>query len=299
MGSFKKPLHYEEQSVTDWQLNSPPMNQTLQHSFSFPVHDTSKLCRFTCPHQHRHLPLSRTIYAATHRRHHHRRLLKYHPITEDSFLPQSEQNLQLILTVEKFSNSKPVTLFSEVVDSSQLKFNQFVRAAEEAFEDLRTLVTVDGSTKRVVFSCRKSTVQFLGIAFAACLIIVVSFRVLVRLLVYGKNRFSDKNGGVIYRRDRSLGGREVVVGKTDTNMMKRRNKSRNDMFMLMLESGNEKRHQFWQRRERRSVEKLPQWWPVSALDSSSGLEVDNKEEYQIAANRLIRGWHYVLPHMFI
>lgn len=299
MGRFKKPLHHEEQSLTDWKLNSPPMNHTLQHSISFPVHDTSKLCRFTYPHQHRHLPLSRTIYAATRRRHHRRRLLKYHPVTEDSFLPPSEQNLQLILTVEKFSNSKPVTLFSEVVDSSQLKFNQFVRAAEEAFEDLRTLVTVDGSTKRVVFSCRKSTVQFLGVAFAACLIIVVGFRVLVRLLVYGKNRFSDKNGGVIYRRDRSLGGREVVVGKTDTNMIKRRNKSRNDRFMLMLESGKEKRHQFWQRRERRSVEKLPQWWPVSGLDSSSSLEVDNKEEYQIAANRLIRGWHFVFPYMFI
>ncbi|CAI9117275.1 OLC1v1018632C3 [Oldenlandia corymbosa var. corymbosa] len=264
------------------------MNHTLSHILSFPIHDDhSKLCRFTHRRNHHRFTVTSRVYAKA-RRHYRSRLRKQQPASDDSFSPPSEQSLQLILAVDKFANSKPVSLLGEVVDSSQLKFNQFIHSAEEAVEDLRTLVTVDGATKRVVFSCKKSTVQFLGFVFAACLVVSVSFRVLVSLLMYGKDRLSGNSGGVIYRRDRSLGGKVVAVGQTDSGTVKRRKESRNDMFMLMLEDGNENRKPFWQRTKRKSVERLPQWWPVSGLNPNSSEVVDHKEEYQMLANRLIR-----------
>ncbi|KAL3506704.1 hypothetical protein ACH5RR_032086 [Cinchona calisaya] len=285
-----------------WQFHSTLyfpslMNYSLPYTFSFSVHYNNnyvpKRCRFLHHHQLHHFTPSRAISCSlSRRRHHRRRLLKHHPSTDHFSSPPSDQNLQIILNVDRLSTTKPVTYITELVDSSQSKLNQLILAAEEAFEDLRTLVTVDGTTKRVVFSCRRSTVQFLGFVLVSCVVIVAICRVLVKLLIGNSNRFSDNNSGVIYKRDRSLGGKLVAVGKTDTDLNKNRHKNRqrseNDMLMLMFESENEMKKPFWERRKKRSPEKLPQWWPVSGPGLGPGLPVENREEYQMMANRLIR-----------
>ncbi|XP_027165701.1 uncharacterized protein LOC113765664 isoform X1 [Coffea eugenioides] len=261
------------------------MNLPLLHTSSFSA--TLKRCRinvykFTPPKI-----ISRSV--SSRRRHHRRRLLKHHPDADHRSPPTVNQNLQIVLTVDRLSSSKPVTYISELVDASQSKLSRFIYAADDAFENLRTLVTVDGATKRVVVSCRRSTVHFLGFVLLSSLVIIFVFRVLIKLLIGNSDSFSENNGGVIYRRDRSLGGREVAVAKVDTNFRKNENKkkgSENNILMLMLESENEIKRPFWERRKKRSAEKLPQWWPVSS--QGPGLLVENKEEYQMMANRLIQ-----------
>lgn len=76
------------------------------------------------------------------------------------------------------------------------------------------------------------------------------------------------------RRDRSLGGKEVVVAK----------KRGNDLEDFSLPS----RHQFPSFRRWRKSEELPKWWP-SKVSTVSQSEVVDRELYQKEASRLIRG----------
>lgn len=167
-----------------------------------------------------------------------------------------------------------------------MKFNQLVDSGTEAFEDLRTLITFD-SDRRVVISCEKSTVHFLGNLALLGLIAVVSFRVLVKLgLGFRKLfRFRAGDGGVIRRRDRSLGGKEVVVGKREEM-----NKEVNRVSLNPLSSDEEILEgvldtlvKNWPRKS--VLQKLPSWWPLS--HSTPFVAVD-KQEYQQRANRLLR-----------
>ncbi|KAL0368661.1 UNVERIFIED_CONTAM: hypothetical protein Scaly_1085000 [Sesamum calycinum] len=176
------------------------------------------------------------VTSAVRRRHHRRRLLKY---SSDSTLTLTQPP-----TIFRLSDDTlQITLKPPSNSLQQLegKLHQFLNYGREAFDDLRTVVTVDGN-----------------------------------------------NGGwgevLVYKRDRSLGGREVVVGKRETNWS-----TSHKSTPLSGDNAN-----YYQKKRKRKPlgrtrqEELPQWWPQVV---NWGLhDTGNKEEYQTMANQLIRGW---------
>lgn len=91
---------------------------------------------------------------------------------------------------------------------------------------------------------------------------------------------------LIYKRDRSLGGKEVVVGKREDSWSTSRTST-----PLSSETAD---YYYQNKRNRRNAssrrrkEELPQWWPQ--VVSQGPVEVENKEEYQKLANHYIQGW---------
>lgn len=170
----------------------------------------------------------------------------------------------------------------------ELKANQFVVSGNDAVEDVKSLITVDGD-RRVVVSCRKSTVYFFGQLIALSLVTVFAFNVLVKLGLGFRNllfrRRSNDGEVVVTRRDRSLGGREVVVS---TKKEVRRELSGNvnplsaDVDDSLMSYSNSMMKNWG-----KSKKKLPDWWPESKAAPLEGID---KEENQRKANWLIRGW---------
>lgn len=114
---------------------------------------------------------------------------------------------------------------------------------------------------------------------------VFAFRVLGRLgLAFRRGLSGSRNVPVVVRRDRSLGGREVVVGRS-ANVERNARVSVNPLSPASgTNAGVSGR--VWKNRVRSHEKKLPKWWPVSV--SRPGL-VLNKEEYQREVNRLVQG----------
>ncbi|KAJ9189267.1 hypothetical protein P3X46_000582 [Hevea brasiliensis] len=182
-----------------------------------------------------------------------------------------------------------------VVDVNQIssltssRFHRFVSLAEDAYYDLKTLITVD-ENNRILFSCRKSTLQFTGALLLCGFVLVSTIRVLIKLLLGFRSRLRVPRQNVVVRRDRSLGGREVVVATTvnDRGHVKRKS-SRvldNPLSLPGWVFGSELGRDDWRSYRVRSQAKLPKWWPVSVA-AEQDLVVD-KQEYQREANRLIR-----------
>lgn len=122
-------------------------------------------------------------------------------------------------------------------------------------------------------------------------VVVLGFKVLAGLLRLGsKGGHGSGSYKPVVRRDRSLGGREVVVGTTverrgGFNARKGFGALSNPLSPAMEEwvSGSKSVSSNWVRGEK----KLPKWWPSSV--PHSGFPVD-LQEYQREANKLIRGW---------
>ncbi|KAL8487408.1 hypothetical protein ACS0TY_023910 [Phlomoides rotata] len=234
------------------------MNNCLSLSLPPPMYiNFSVRCRF--PHS--------PVTSAT-RRHHRRRLLKYSP--------NRNQTPILAPTIFKLSDdSIQITLKSPQNSLQKLesKLNQFLDLGREAYDDLRTIVTVDGNNGGVVISCRRSTVEFLVAVFFATLIVVITFRSLFRI---------RRNDGevLVYKRDRSLGGKEVVVGRENSGSTSR------TWTPLSSDNADYKKKSRMRTLDRRKKKELPQWWPRAVNQGPN--EIDNKEEYQRIANQLIQ-----------
>lgn len=139
----------------------------------------------------------------------------------------------------------------------------------------------------MVVSCRRSTVEFVGGLVVVSCVVVFAFRVLLNFGVEIRSRLryqSDKTK-VVVRRDRSLGGREVVVGTREEL-----EKFRVLDSPLSPDRGNLDRVSKGPKRDFsvRFQKELPGWWPSSLPGPDP--EVD-REEYQRDANRLVRGQH--------
>lgn len=189
------------------------------------------------------------------------------------------QSLKLVLDVNQLSS----------LTSS--RFHRFVSLTEDAYYDLKTLITVD-ENNRIVFSCRKSTLQFTGAVLLCGFVLVSVIRVLIKLGLGFTSRLRIPKQNVVVRRDRSLGGKEVVVATAgnDRESVKRKS-SRvldNPLSPPTWVLGSELGRDDWRSYRVRSQSKLPKWWPVSAA-AEQDLVVD-KLEYQREANRLMRGW---------
>ncbi|KAM3249858.1 hypothetical protein P3L10_011628 [Capsicum annuum] len=86
----------------------------------------------------------------------------------------------------------------------------------------------------------------------------------------------------VYRRDRSLGGREVLVAKNKITIDRKKPN--------VLDGDDVNSNWGWARRRKKKnpVEQLPKWWPVSSSGS-------DQEEYQRMANRLILSLQICFP----
>lgn len=96
----------------------------------------------------------------------------------------------------------------------------------------------------------------------------------------------NNNVELVYKRDRSLGGREVLVAKNETVGRKKPNVLDSDDGNSNWDWGSRIRLSRRQKKKS-SVEQLPKWWPVSC-SSSDQVGAENQQEYQRMANRLIR-----------
>ncbi|KAG2296049.1 hypothetical protein Bca4012_002529 [Brassica carinata] len=174
-----------------------------------------------------------------------------------------EQSLSLTLDVHRISSL------------ATSRFKLFLDSGKDAVSDLQTLVSLDDN-KRVVVTCRKSTVQFVGGVVLVGLVFGFAIKVLVHLGTGLKGSFQGKPK-VVVRRDRSLGGKEVVVAVDSI---------RSSSSSLASSSGQASRSNSVARNlKHRAQNNLPKWWPASLPCQS--LEVD-KEDYQREANRIVR-----------
>ncbi|GAB4859080.1 hypothetical protein Ancab_010545 [Ancistrocladus abbreviatus] len=158
----------------------------------------------------------------------------------------------------------------------ELKLNEIMYSGTEACKDIQNLITIDSSGTRVLISCSETTVRFFGGLVLFSCVVVVAFRFLVKLGLGLRVRGRSSRGEVVRRRDRSLGGREVVVGRGMEEIEKKRKDLR--AAGMELDAVPVK----WIRREAR---KLPNWWPFETLPRAL---VVNSEASQKEANKLIR-----------
>ncbi|KAL4353236.1 hypothetical protein GQ457_06G005500 [Hibiscus cannabinus] len=163
--------------------------------------------------------------------------------------------------------------------------DRFVSFSNDAFQDLVHSVHIDTQTRTFRLSCRKSTLKFFAAVLVCGFLVAFAFRVCFKLSLAVRARFLPKPK-VIVRRDRSLGGREVIVGTNrDQGHHPRTNSSALDN-PLSLSTTSTSANKTNSSRLHVS-EKLPKWWPqpVSAPKTAS---VFDSEYYQTQANRLVK-----------
>lgn len=122
--------------------------------------------------------------------------------------------------------------------------------------------------------------QFVGGVVILGFVFGFAIRVLVKLGSALKGNFQS-NPKFVVRRDRSLGGKEVVVSVDNIRSSSRDSKSfiasdqvsRSNSIPINLHL--------------KAQDNLPKWWPTSL--PSQNFDVVDKEEYQREANRIVRG----------
>ncbi|KAJ7957385.1 Phosphoribosylformylglycinamidine synthase [Quillaja saponaria] len=208
-----------------------------------------------------------------------RRRRKLATSTETSPDPKIETVIDLNQLSTRASSS-----FQTLYDSSELKIRQFVYYGKEAYRDLQTLITFD-ENRRILVSCRRSTLEFLGILVILSFLVVFAFRVLIKLSLRfrGGNRFGYNP---LVRRDRSLGGKEVIVG----SKVKERGPAKynsgslsNPLSPAQGAVGGGLRRKVSNRG--RIEKKFPKWWPTSTIGTTMSVDM---QEYQREANRMVR-----------
>ncbi|RWW67347.1 hypothetical protein BHE74_00025211 [Ensete ventricosum] len=175
--------------------------------------------------------------------------------------------------------------------SSEESLRRFLSAGEEAYHDLRTSVRVDRSRNRVVFSCRESSLLFVSNLFLWSFVAVLAARALVWLGLGFRSRWRFGDWSLI-RRDRSLGGREVVVGRRFRGRDWNKKSFTVSRSPLSPVRGTDlKTVENVAKIQREKQEKLPKWWPDSIPAPVIGT---GKQDYQREVDRLVRGKYSLL-----
>ncbi|XP_024022116.1 uncharacterized protein LOC21407430 [Morus notabilis] len=191
------------------------------------------------------------------------------------------------------SNSNYVAVVIDLerlsLSSSNSHLRRLIASADDALTDLRTLVALDDAG-RLLVSCRRSTLRFVANSLLFSCVVVLGFRALFWLLFKRTHSFGG-GGHVVVRRDRSLGGKEVVVARTPPGPSSSTRRALSSPLSAAKEGvglvgGTETRVSS---REKR----LPKWWPSLELDkqnwdSDSSDGIFDKQDYQRDADRLIR-----------
>ena len=251
------------------------------------IYTPFSLSHYQCHHHHLLLHLSCSSLPPKRRRTYRR-----NPKLSSPFITTTPT------TVSTTSSSDNSTL-QTVIDLNQTtsflhyNFQRFISSSLDAYHDLRTLITLDDN-RRILVSCRRSTVVFAGNLVLCSFVLVFAFRVLGKLglwLIRGRSGFGD-SGPVVVRRDRSLGGREVVVAVGVGRKVKERENlkrvSSNPLSPAVAASATNGgiSERVSGTRVRPREKKLPKWWPVSVLQPGLVL---NAEQYKREANWLIQG----------
>ncbi|EHA8589064.1 hypothetical protein COCNU_scaffold007880G000050 [Cocos nucifera] len=198
----------------------------------------------------------------------------------------SDRDLELSIDFDAAA-ARVAAALARLRRSSEAKLRLFLSSGAEAYHDLLTSVQVDPG-HRVVFSCRQSSLLFVANLFIWSFVAVLAARVLGWMLSGLGLRFRSgwwSGDGVVVRRDRSLGGREVVVGRSIKGREVAKS-SRVSVSPLSPRTGAEAnvgRNALQRPVEKK--EKLPKWWPNSIF---SPVIVVGKEDFQREANRLVR-----------
>jgi hypothetical protein len=186
-----------------------------------------------------------------------------------------------------FFNSEPkleTVIDLTIFPTFHSNIRQLVSSGTEAYHDLQTLFTLDDN-RRLVVSCRPSTLQFVGTSAAFTLVAFSVLRVLLQLVSrfasWTRNSSSSYNNNKsMVRRDRSLGGKEVVVGLRSpihNNKSSSSSSSSTPIKRSLKVAGASQR-------------KLPKWWPtVNNNANAFDLDMDHQDEYKRDAYRLVRG----------
>lgn len=194
--------------------------------------------------------------------------------------PTSEPRLKIVIDPEEVSRRASASL-RRFCDSYRLRFDRFVAAGDEAWSDLRSLVTVDRQG-RVVIACRRSTLDFLADFAVWSFVVVVGVRVLAGLLSGWRLGMGIAGWNWVRRRDRSLGGREVVVGKR----LKWVRSGKDYVNPLSRVRGGSVSSRSVVRRSALTerIKKLPDWWrsPVQSLSGAMGDEDARREVKRLA-----------------
>uniref|UniRef100_A0ACD5TPI3 Uncharacterized protein n=1 Tax=Avena sativa TaxID=4498 RepID=A0ACD5TPI3_AVESA len=158
----------------------------------------------------------------------------------------------------------------------ELRFQRLAAEADEAYNDLRSSVRVVGGD-RVVLTFRRSSLRFaasailwsLALSAAAWALLGLAFRAWRQLL--GRSWWDEPEGGpVVTKRDRSLGGKEVVVAKSSP----------------VVAPVSRVQEPVRKVRRREPQARLPEWWPeVGTEVVELGQEA---EKWARLANRLVR-----------
>ncbi|XP_047045283.1 uncharacterized protein LOC124649740 [Lolium rigidum] len=158
----------------------------------------------------------------------------------------------------------------------ELRFQRLAAEADEAYNDLRSSVR-DVGGDRVVLTFRRSSLRFaaaallwsLALSAAAWALLGLVFRAWRQL--WGRNWWGRPEGEpVVTKRDRSLGGKEVVVAKSSP----------------VLPPVSRVQEPAKKVRRREPQARLPEWWPeVGTEVVDLGQEA---EKWTRLANRLVR-----------
>ncbi|GMN63517.1 hypothetical protein TIFTF001_032582 [Ficus carica] len=183
------------------------------------------------------------------------------------------------------SNSNSIAVVIDLdhlsLSSSNSHLRRLISTADDALSDLRTLVSLDHN-RRLVLSCRRSTLRFLANSVAVSFVAVLGFRALFWLL--SRLRSSVYRGGaghVVVRRDRSLGGKEVVVARRAESLKALSSPLSSAKDGVLGGSATE--------RVSLRKKRLPKWWPsLEQNEDSFSLSMVDNQEYQRDADRLIR-----------
>ncbi|KAG6517619.1 hypothetical protein ZIOFF_021015 [Zingiber officinale] len=194
------------------------------------------------------------------------------------------RNLDLTIDAEAIA-ARALAAGTRSLRSLEASVRGFLSDGSEAFRDLQTSVRVDSARNRVVFSCRQSSIVFVANLLLWSFVAVLVART-VLWLRYGFRSGWRLIGSEVIRRDRSLGGKEVVVGRR----LRRGNRntksfrvSANPLSTVrgyeLKTSDNEART--WTMKQ----EKLPNWWPDPVPPPVIST---SKQDYQREIDRLVR-----------
>ncbi|XP_022972101.1 uncharacterized protein LOC111470737 isoform X1 [Cucurbita maxima] len=213
------------------------------------------------------------------------KLAKFHTI-QSPLESSSDSKLQTVIEIDQFT-AEASSLVYFVYYYSRSQFRQFLSSGLDAFHDLRTLIAFDDQNRTLTVSCRRSTVEFLGQLVLFSFVVVFLVRVLIGIGSRFRNQFSYGYTSPVVRRDRSLGGREVVVGTVRDKAVAKKNNhfgildSPLSMTSMALTDVSDEvsRNGAW------VGDRLPKWWPPAV---PRRISTANRQEYQIEADRLVR-----------
>ncbi|KAL5991009.1 hypothetical protein ACLOJK_011915 [Asimina triloba] len=241
----------------------PPRHQCLPQNYPL-----SLPCRSACPRFPQYVQISSSLL---------HRSSKKSPKSSPA-----DRKIEMVIDLEDISN-RAATSLQRFFRSSRKRFRDFLSCGAEAVTDLQTLVTFDRKG-RLVVSCHRSSLEFFANLAILSFLAVFAVRFLAKLV----QRSRLGNWDLVRRRDRSLAGKEVVIGR------RFKRTSGFGASVNPLSHVKDLRRRSGERvSDQRKVSKrelLPSWWPSLVTMPVGTAEKD----FQREARTLIQGTFFII-----